>query len=65
MRWSLSLKAFNRGFGGHNASLVVATFGAQSVIDEPVQDVTAALALGPVLVLPNETPGLTCTGGRF
>jgi phthiocerol/phenolphthiocerol synthesis type-I polyketide synthase E len=47
------------GFGEHNASLVVATFGAQSVLDEPVQDVTAALALGPVLVLPTETPGLT------
>ena len=45
--------------GGQDVSLVVATFGAQSVIDEPVLDVTAALALGPVLVLPNEAPGLS------
>ena len=44
---------------GRSASLVVATFGAQSVIDEPVRDVTASLALGPVLVLPTEVPGLS------
>jgi NAD(P)-dependent dehydrogenase (short-subunit alcohol dehydrogenase family)/acyl carrier protein len=43
---------------GRHASLVVATFGAQSVLDEPVQDVTTGLALGPVLVLPTEAPGL-------
>jgi phthiocerol/phenolphthiocerol synthesis type-I polyketide synthase E len=45
-------------FDQHNASVVVATFGAQSVLDEPVHDTTAALALGLVLVLPTETPGL-------
>jgi phthiocerol/phenolphthiocerol synthesis type-I polyketide synthase E len=44
---------------GRDVSLVVATFGAQSVVDESVNDITAALALGPVLVLPTETPGLT------
>jgi phthiocerol/phenolphthiocerol synthesis type-I polyketide synthase E len=44
---------------GRSASLVVATFGAQSVIDEPVRDLTASLALGPVLVLPTEAPGLS------
>ena len=37
---------------------MVATFGAQSVLDEPVRDVAAALALGPVLVLPTETSAL-------
>ena len=41
-----------------NASLVVATFGAQSVLDELVHDVAAALAIGPVLVLPTEVHGL-------
>ena len=44
---------------GRNASLVVATFGTQSVLGEPVRDVTASLALGPVLVLPTEVPGLS------
>jgi phthiocerol/phenolphthiocerol synthesis type-I polyketide synthase E len=43
---------------GRNASLIVATFGAQSVLDEPVRDVSAALAIGPVLVLPTEAHGL-------
>jgi len=45
--------------GGHNTSLVVATFGGQSILDEPVHDATAALALGPILVLPTETLGLS------
>jgi len=44
---------------GRGSSLIVATFGTQSVIDEPVRDVAAALALGPVLTLPAETPGLS------
>ena len=38
--------------------VIVATFGAESVLNEPVRDPTAALALGPVLALPTEVPGL-------
>ena len=34
------------------------TAGAESVFDEPVRDPLAALSVGPVLVLPVETPGL-------
>jgi phthiocerol/phenolphthiocerol synthesis type-I polyketide synthase E len=44
---------------GRKISLVVATFGSQSVLDEPIRDVTASLAIGPVLVLPTEVPGLS------
>lgn len=35
-----------------------ATIAAESVLDEPVRDPVAALALGPVLVLPTEIAGL-------
>jgi acyl transferase domain-containing protein len=38
--------------------IVVATTGAHSVLDEPVTRVEAALALGPVQVLPVEVRGL-------
>jgi amino acid adenylation domain-containing protein len=38
--------------------VVVVTTGAQSVLDEPVHDYHAALAMGPVHVLPTELPGL-------
>ena len=38
--------------------VVVATAGVASVLDEPVATPAAALALGPVLVLPGEVPGL-------
>jgi acyl transferase domain-containing protein len=38
--------------------VIVGTFGAESVLDEPVRDPAAALALGPVLGLPFEVPGL-------
>jgi acyl transferase domain-containing protein/acyl carrier protein len=51
-----TLQQTNDGLG---SSLIVATFGTQSVIDEPVRDVAASLALGPVLTLPAETPGLS------
>jgi len=44
---------------GASATLLVASFGAQSVLDEPVRDRSASVALGPVLVLPTEVPGLT------
>lgn len=38
--------------------LVLAITGAHSVLDEPVASPAAALALGPVLALPTEMPGL-------
>ncbi|MCP5420389.1 MAG: SDR family NAD(P)-dependent oxidoreductase [Gammaproteobacteria bacterium] len=40
------------------ARVVVATAGTQSVLDESVQNTSAAVVLGPVLVLPTEVPGL-------
>jgi acyl transferase domain-containing protein/acyl carrier protein len=39
--------------------MVVATAGAQSVLDEPVAYAGVALAIGPVLALPAELPGLS------
>jgi NAD(P)-dependent dehydrogenase (short-subunit alcohol dehydrogenase family) len=39
--------------------VILATTGAQSVLDERVTDPSAALPLGPVLSLPAELPGLT------
>jgi phthiocerol/phenolphthiocerol synthesis type-I polyketide synthase E len=39
--------------------LLVATAGIYSVLDEPVSDVGAAIALGPVLALPTEIEGLS------
>ena len=38
--------------------IIVATFGAESVLNEPVSNPAAALGLGPVLVLPTEVPQL-------
>jgi phthiocerol/phenolphthiocerol synthesis type-I polyketide synthase E len=38
--------------------IIAATFGAESVFDEPVRRFDGALARGPVLVLPAEVPGL-------
>lgn len=35
-----------------------ATIGAESVLGEPVEDPTQAIAIGPTLVLPAEIPGL-------
>jgi phthiocerol/phenolphthiocerol synthesis type-I polyketide synthase E len=39
--------------------LIMATSGVHSVLDEPVSDVGAAIALGPVLALPTEIEGLS------
>jgi phthiocerol/phenolphthiocerol synthesis type-I polyketide synthase E len=38
--------------------LIIATSGAQSVLDEPISFVDAAAAYGPVLALPSEVEGL-------
>ena len=38
--------------------IVIASTGAASVLDEPVQNPAAASIVGPVLVLPTEVPGL-------
>jgi acyl transferase domain-containing protein/acyl carrier protein len=43
---------------GSPIHIVAASAGAQSVLDEPVIWPKAALAFGPVLVLPTEVPGL-------
>ena len=43
---------------GATIRIIVATFGAESVLNEPVRNPAAALALGPVLVLPTEVPQL-------
>ena len=43
---------------GSPIHIVVATAGAQSVLDEPVLRPKAALTCGPVVVLPTEVPGL-------
>jgi acyl transferase domain-containing protein len=43
---------------GSPIHIVAASAGAQSVLDEPVFWPKAALAFGPVLVLPTEVPGL-------
>jgi phthiocerol/phenolphthiocerol synthesis type-I polyketide synthase E len=43
---------------GSPIHIVAASTGAQSVLDEPVFWPKAALAFGPVLVLPTEVPGL-------
>ena len=43
---------------GATVRIIVATFGAESVLNEPVRNPAAALALGPVLVLPTEVPQL-------
>jgi acyl transferase domain-containing protein len=43
---------------GTPVRIIVATDGAENVLDEPVRDPEAALMLGPVLVLPIEMPGL-------
>ncbi len=50
---------------GAGTTLLVASFGAQSVLDEPVRDPSASLAIGPVLVLPTEVPGLTMRAVDF
>jgi acyl transferase domain-containing protein/acyl carrier protein len=50
---ALAEKAQGRPF-----RIVVATRGAQSVLDERVQDLDALLVTGPVLSLPTEVPGL-------
>jgi phthiocerol/phenolphthiocerol synthesis type-I polyketide synthase E len=52
-------ESLQRMSDAQDVSLIVATFGAQSVLDEPVNDLTSALAVGPVLVLPIEAPGLS------
>jgi phthiocerol/phenolphthiocerol synthesis type-I polyketide synthase E len=44
--------------GGRPARIVAATCGAASVLDEPIRDFTAAMAIGPAIVLPTEVPGL-------
>jgi phthiocerol/phenolphthiocerol synthesis type-I polyketide synthase E len=50
---------------GTRTTLLVATFGAQSVLDEPIRDHGASLAIGPVLVLPAEVPGLAARAVDF
>jgi NAD(P)-dependent dehydrogenase (short-subunit alcohol dehydrogenase family) len=44
--------------GGAPATLIAATAGAESVLDEPVRHPEAALAAGPARSLPLEIPGL-------
>lgn len=43
---------------GGDSRIIVGTFGAASVLSEPINAPTAAIALGPVLTLPIEVPGL-------
>jgi acyl transferase domain-containing protein len=43
---------------GSKLQIIVASAGAQSVLDEPVARPDAALVFGPVIVLPTEAPGL-------
>ena len=43
---------------GAAVRVIVATFGAESVLNETVRNPAAALALGPVLTLPTEVPQL-------
>jgi acyl transferase domain-containing protein len=50
---------------GARATLLVASFGAQSVMDEPIRDHAASLTIGPVLVLPTEVPGLAARAVDF
>lgn len=45
--------------------VIVATFGAESVLDESVHDSGAAMAYGPVLALPTEVPGLAMRAVDF
>ena len=54
-----ALVAFVEGLASEpQVRVIVATFGAASVLDEPARDPIAAMALGPVLTLPTEVPGL-------
>lgn len=50
---------------GSRTSLIVATFGAQSVLDESIHDHQASLAIGPTLVLPTEMPGFAARAVDF
>ena len=49
---------------GPTVRIIVATFGAESVLNEPVRNPAAALALGPVLALPTEVPQSADEGCR-
>lgn len=53
------------GAPGVGMTLLVASFGAQSVLDEPVRDPSASLAIASALVLPTEIPGLTMRAVDF
>ena len=50
---------------GPTLRIIVATFGAESVLNESVRNPAAALALGPVLALPTEVPQSADEGCRF
>jgi phthiocerol/phenolphthiocerol synthesis type-I polyketide synthase E len=54
-----------RAAAAKGVTLLVATFGAQSVLTEPVRDPAASLAIGPTLVLPAEVPKLTMRAVDF
>ncbi|HEX4445402.1 MAG TPA: SDR family NAD(P)-dependent oxidoreductase, partial [Polyangiaceae bacterium] len=41
-----------------DVTIIAATCGAESVLDEPVRNPEAAMVVGPVIVLPTEVPGL-------
>jgi acyl transferase domain-containing protein len=45
-------------FGGSTTHLVAATFGAESVLDEPVRVPAGAHVIGPVIALPTEMVGV-------
>jgi acyl transferase domain-containing protein len=51
-------EALEPSFGGRPVRIIAATFGAESVLDEPVHSPLGALVTGPVITLPTEVPGL-------
>jgi phthiocerol/phenolphthiocerol synthesis type-I polyketide synthase E len=53
-----ALVALAEAVSGPPVRIMVATFGAEEVLDEPVHQPAAALTIGPVLTLPIEVPNL-------
>ena len=50
--------AVKPAFDRASVRIIVATCGAESVLDEPVRRPEGALVVGPVITLPTEVPGL-------
>ena len=60
-----ALVALAEAVSGPPVRIMVATFGAEEVLDEPVHQPAAALTIGPVLTLPIEVPNLEMRSINF